>query len=351
MKNIVGNIVGAITPNNQYVYVHINGKDLTLAKTTKHKHKLHCSCIQTYPLTNTEVIDNKIFNMSHIYSLIKDFALHHQIAQPHLIVHTTLAIDNPYVLLQITLCLGKKPFIIDQISHESSPILIPTTNKAFITIPSSVPLSANLLNFFLPPGYQMSRLWFTSTGMALTLLVALAFAHYGYTYNKIYANQTNINTISTDINTLKTNVKVLHELEKKNSELDSKISTLNTLAANHHNPHNFLITIAQKMPKQSRLSSLNIDKQTILHHNNKKAPSQEANNQTQSQMVLLLHGITQKPAEISAFVKSLSESFGQAQFSLEHIRKNKQSEESHKASCASIYTFSIRGTLPSSAMV
>jgi Tfp pilus assembly protein PilN len=353
MKNILGKAVSAITSSNHYVFVHINDKELTLAQATKQKRNLHCRSIQQYPLQNTEIIGDRVFNMSRICSIIKDFASRHQIAHPHLIVHTPLALNNPYILLQITLCLGKKPFILDHVSYDTSPILIPSKDNddVVITLLDHTSLTTNLLKFFLPPGYQTSKLWFASTGMALTLLVALAFAHHAYTYNKIYANQTNINTITTDINTLKTDVKVLHELEKKNDELDSKISILNTLAANHHNPYNLLATVAQKMPNKSRLSSLNIDKQTTLHRNNKKTSSQEANNQSQVQMTLLLHGITQKPAEISAFVKNLSDSFGQAQFSLEHIRKNKQSEESQKTSCPSIYTFSIRGSLPSSAMV
>ncbi len=343
MKNFVGKLIDSVTSIKHYMFVHITAKELTLAQAEKHKLKLHCSNIQKYPLQKTDIIGDKIFNMSRLFSLIRDYALHNNMDKPRLIAFIPLlAANNPYALLQITLCLSKKPFILDFLSHESSY----SYNDTVITLPKASSSTANLLTFFLPQGYHTSKLWLTVTGSALIILMALTITHYIYTHNTINAYQSKTNTLTADINSLKTKVKILRELEKENGELETKIITINKLASCHHNPYNLFVTIAQKMPIHSHLTSLEIGTQTAKCKRNKKSPTHIIPMQGLNNTTLLLRGVTKKPSEISTLIENLSDSFKHAQFSLSHIRKKKQHNEVHKKAMPCLYTFNIQGILP-----
>ena len=281
--------------SNNLIYLEFNKNHLFISKLKNKKNKFLLTNEETICFNNLEIKNGILYNLSVIYSNVKNFLNKNNLKKsksiiffPYLYKKETL--KQKLNILQLALCICKTGLKIEKIIGIS--ILKKAYNMPFKNFFYKKDLE-NQLDFFKTFSQTKNNhpfKWILFTIMSLSCLITTMFIIHLNTKEKFnFLINQNIELINAN-KLLEKKVLIFHNIKKENDLIKSKIEKIKKIKNNRYSPENILIETAKNIPDSSWLTKIKFNK---LKNKN---------------LNIDLEGLTIKEHEITTFKKNLSKS-------------------------------------------
>ncbi|MCB9492645.1 MAG: hypothetical protein H6679_00035 [Epsilonproteobacteria bacterium] len=253
--------------NRTYLYITISDDKLAIYHLLRRKLSLTTHNHQIIPLNNTQVYDEKIYNLTSLKDYVSTFIIKNKLNNPCTFVFIdTHSKAMQLLTLQLTLMLSKAPLNLEFIT--TTPIM--TNDKPGYL--SSLSQQKNLLQLLCPSWHTQILPWATS--FVLTLTIGLTVLHNVKKNTKKQHDQTIelLTQKQTESDPLRSQLSAFHKIKKENTELEQRLSKAQRIKKKMLTHLQFLIDIAQQLPESSRLISLQIGRKQIVTKNKSTKP-------------------------------------------------------------------------------
>ncbi len=275
--------------SNNLIYIELTNNYLFLSKLKNKKNRYLITNSKTTQLTNLETNNEALFNLSAIYTHIKNFLSLNNLKKPTTIfcsptLNQQKENNQKLNTLQIALCLNKAGLKIQKIIGQS--ILLKGEQMRFLNFFYKKDIDKQL-NFFNSQKTKPSKSpfkWLLLSSIAFFYLLMILTSVHSDKKIKLNQLQSQNLEISKQNKILEEKSKELHNTIKANNKIKEKIEKIQRTKTQTNNPVNTLFFIADHMPKNSWLTNINIP---------------QSNN-------IELEGITKNEIEVTKFIKNLS---------------------------------------------
>jgi hypothetical protein len=286
------------------IYIKLTTNELLIAPYKNNKPLL--SEAQIVLLTNNEIVNNHIVNLTAIAQHCRNFITTNHYQKPHAVVEASfLSSPEPCATLSIALCLSKCGCHIDRISVS--------------------PQSQDLLTFFMPPRYVHIRYWLAGIVLSASALILFIVHQHTAMCNYTHEQTMYIKSLTTDIAQLTAKAQKLSTLEKENAQIDATCTFLATLPKLY--PRDVCAALAQSLPATGRIDRITIATDPQQHHN-----------RSDTRSTITLQGYIDKPHKLHTFIKKLAKAYP-AHFSLIQLTHQVPSLTKKPSSNSDLYSF------------
>ena len=306
--------------SKKQVYIEITNSKLLIAKLIESKKNYYLFDIKNINLTNLEVENSLIFNLSSIFLHINKYLKQNNIKKPKAIIclpniNKNDSFFKDLLVLQASLLISKSELSIQKII--GSKILKKGVNMPYKFFFDKKEI-ANQLDFFKklqPPQKTSPKSWILLT-IFLAISYTFFFVHIQIDNKKELENITHKNTeLAQKLKTLPEEIKNLQKLKIMNAQLEKKINKIKNSKNKTNNPLDILMHISQNIPTNCKLTKINI---STKNKNNKKKKR------------LLLEGITISQEVINDFSNKLSKNTKLAKTKIIQIKKIKNTAQKNE---------------------
>ncbi|MFH1644660.1 MAG: PilN domain-containing protein [bacterium] len=306
------------------IYIQLNKKKLLISKIKRYGNKFFLKNPRTFNIQASQ--DNKIFNLSSIYTQIKNYLKKNKHKKTKAIICSPQA-SNEKNLLQLTLVCSKANLLIEKITGKSQ-----LKRENCMTFFNKNDLD-NQLDFFKkikPPKKSFPFFWITGT----TCLILITL----FTLNQLQQLETRkleyLNDKFKKMNTQNENLKILlqqnHSLQANNKKLNDQKKLLQKA---QNNPQNILLSISQTIPDICWLENLKFDYLSKDKTGKNK------------QHLILIQGKAVENKDILNLTKKLSLNPLFNNIKIESIKKEKFETNRFHLEKPKVYSFKISGII------
>ncbi len=300
--------------SKKILLIKIQEKTIIISQLIDQNDKYKLFNTQKIALDNLETLDNKLFNFSQIFLIVKTYLNYFKIKKAKAIITLEKA-PTDLMLLQIVLLISKTGLKIAKIINLNN--LTKDDNMLNFLNKKEIDNNLDFFKQFEKPNKKINIFYF----FIILLFTSIEIIFFSETLKQknisIKNLETQINTISLQTQTIKKELKIKQDLTAKNEILAKNIKKIELHKIKNQKLYSILSSLPQILPKQTKLTKIAFDK-------NAKHKKQ-----------LLLLGQSLKQEEISIFAQNLEKNINFKKVKLLNIQKEK------KAALESVYNFKI----------
>lgn len=274
------------------LYIELTSSQIIIGKLKNTFTKYKLINKQNIKLTSNELFENKIFNISKIYLLIKKYLNDNKINNAKVIISlpnieeiSNLKLD--LFILQISLLMNKLDLKINTIINKKILKRGNIMPYRFFFVKKEIKKELNFFQKLSPPKKTSTKSWIL---MSIFLSISYILFFYNIQNEKRLKleqlSQTN-HKLSTELQVLNQKLHKKKQIQTKNNSIKEKIEKISKLKINTNNPNEILKEISDKIPNDCKLTEMKIDK------NGKKSKK------------LTLIGQTSEQDSINKFIKKI----------------------------------------------